>query len=170
MIKPISTLGCLVILAVITTSGPAVAGSRPADSSRRLEDDLPVSLRFFGSPDADLLTREFEESFQGVLRKNFVEKAANGFPAGFVGASPRGQIWGGTMWSRDGGTFLRELVMRGYYEHAALLAECLMDLVQKNQEGFYSFPMFFTGSDPATVDWPPGMTATTKLEVPRSGT
>jgi hypothetical protein len=169
MIKQISTLGSLVILAAITASAPAAAGSKP-DSSRRLEDDPPVSLRFFGSPDADLLTHEFEESFQGVLRKNFVGKAANGFPAGFVGASPQGQIWGGTMWSRDGGTFLRELVMRGYYEHAALLAECLIGLVGKNQEGFYSFPMFFTGSKPGTVDWPPGMNAAAEPLVPRSGT
>lgn len=170
MTKPISTFGCLVILAVMTIPVPASAGSNSADSSRRLEDDQPVSLRFFGSPDADLLTREFEESFQGVLRKNFVAKAENGFPAGFVGASPRGQIWGGTMWSRDGGTFLRELVMRGYYEHAALLAECLMSLVEKNQGGFYSYPMFFKGSKPGTVDWPTGMTATTEPVVPRSGT
>jgi hypothetical protein len=107
-------------------------------------------VRFFGSPDADLLTREFEESFQGVLRKNFVEKAGNGFPAGFVHASPPGQIWGGTMWTRDGGTFMRELAMRGYYEHAALLAECLMRQVQKNPAGFYSFPTYFRGTQPGT--------------------
>jgi len=74
------------------------------------------------------------------------------------------------MWTRDGGTFMRELVMRGYYEHAALLAECLMRLVGKNQEGFYSFPMFFKGSEPGTVDWPPGMHVTTDMVVPRSGT
>jgi len=170
MIKAISTLSCLLILATMTIPATAAVGSKQAGSSHNLENDPPVSLRFYGSPDADLLTREFEESFQGVLRKNFVGKSANGFPAGFVGASPRGQIWGGTMWSRDDGTFLRELVMRGYYEHAALLAECLMSLVGKNQEGFYSFPMFFTGSQPGTVDWPPGMTATAEPVVPRSGT
>jgi hypothetical protein len=43
---------------------------------------------------------------------------------------------------------MRELVMRGYYEHAALLAQCLMDLVQKNHEGFYAFPEYFKGSRP----------------------
>jgi hypothetical protein len=157
-------------LAVTTASAPAADSSKSAGSSYHLEDDQPVSLRFFGSPDADLLTREFEETFQGVLRENFVGKAINGFPAGFVGASPRGQIWGGTMWTRDGGNFMRELVMRGHYQDAALLAECLMGLVQKNHEGFYSFPMFFTGSKPGTVDWPPGMTGTTDPVVPRSGT
>lgn len=115
-------------------------------TSIRLEDDQPVSLRFFGSPSADLFTRELEESFQGVLRESFVGTANNGFPAGFVSASIPGRPWAGTMWTRDAGTFMRELVMRGYYEHAALLSECLMSLVEKNQEGFYSFPRYFKRS------------------------
>ena len=115
-------------------------------TSIRLEDDQPVSLRFFGSPSADLFTRELEESFQGVLRESFVRAANNGFPAGFVSASIPGRPWAGTMWTRDAGTFMRELVMRGYYEHAALLSECLMSLVEKNQEGFYSFPRYFKRS------------------------
>ena len=124
--------------------------SEPVGSSIRLEDDQPASLRFYGSPSADLFTRELKESFQGVLRENFVGVAANGFPAGFVSASLPGRPWAGTMWTRDAGTFMRELVMRGYYEHAALLAECLMNLVEKNQEGFYSFPRYFKGSKPGT--------------------
>jgi hypothetical protein len=157
-------------LAAVTASAPASGGPKPPDSSAHLEDDRPIALRFFGAPDAELLTREFEESFQGVLRKNFVAKAADGFPPGFIGATPRGQIWGGSMWTRDGGTFMRELVMRGYYEHAALVAECLIGMVEKNPEGFYSFPMFFKGSKPGTVDWPPGMHVTTDLAVARYGT
>ncbi len=115
-------------------------------TSIRLEDDQPVSLRFFGSPSADFFTRELEESFQGVLRESFVGTASNGLPAGFVSASIPGRPWAGTMWTRDAGTFMRELVMRGYYEHAALLSECLMSLVEKNQEGFYSFPRYFKRS------------------------
>ena len=148
----------------------AAVGSEPEDSSIRLEDDEPVSLRFFGSPVADLFTREIDESFQGVLKNNFVAKARDGFPAGFISTSPAGQIWGGTMWTRDGGTFIRELAMRGYYEHAALLADCLISMVEKNPEGFYSFPMFFKGTKPGTVDWPPSMNVKNDLEVPRSGT
>ena len=115
-------------------------------TSIRLEDDQPVSLRFFGSPSADFFTRELEESFQGVLRESFVGTASNGLPAGFVSASIPGRPWAGTMWTRDAGTFMRELVMRGYYEHAALLSECLMSQVEKNQEGFYSFPRYFKRS------------------------
>jgi hypothetical protein len=45
---------------------------------------------------------------------------------------------------------MRELVMRGYYQHAALLAECLIELVQKNREGFYAFPEYFKGSRPGS--------------------
>lgn len=112
--------------------------------------DQPVSLRFFGSPDAELFTKELDASFQGVLQKNFVATAENGFPAGFVNASLPGFPWAGTMWSRDGGTFMRELVMRGYNRHAALLAECLMKLVEKNSNGFYAFPRYFKGSQPGS--------------------
>jgi len=122
--------------------------SRGADapSSLRLDEDQAVSLRFFGSPAAELFTKELNASFQGVLEKNFYARARDGFPAGFVSASLPGFPWAGTMWSRDGGTFMRELVMRGYYQHAALLAECLMHLVEKDKDGFYSFPEYFKGS------------------------
>lgn len=114
----------------------------------RLAADQPVSLQFFGPPDAKLFTKELDASFQGVLKKNFVSVGGNGFPAGFINASLPGFPWAGTMWSRDGGTFMRELVMRGYLEHASLLAECLMHLVEKNPNGFYSFPEYFRGSQP----------------------
>jgi hypothetical protein len=43
---------------------------------------------------------------------------------------------------------MRELVMRGYYQHAALLAECLINLVRKNEQGFYAFPEYFQGVKP----------------------
>lgn len=145
-------------------------GSEPERSSICLEDEESISLRFFGESTADLFTHEIEESFRGVLKNNLVADTGNGFPAGFVHASPPGQIWGGTMWTRDGRTFMRELVMRGYYEHAALVAECLMAWLEKNQDGFSAFPMFFTGPKPRTVEWPPSMKVTTDLVVPRSGT
>jgi hypothetical protein len=141
---------CLLILMTALRPVDALDSSQPAAASNRLKDDQPVSLRFFGSSSADLFTRELDESFQGVLDKNFIANAGHDFPAGFVNASVPGFPWAGTMWTRDGGTFMRELVMRGYYEHAALLAECLIDLVEKNRQGFYSFPRFFTGSNPGS--------------------
>jgi hypothetical protein len=111
-----------------------------------LAEDQPATLRFYGARPAELFSRELQESFEGVLQRNFVPQAANGFPAGFVGASPHGEGWGNTMWTRDAGTYLRELVMRGYYRHAVLLTECFIDLVDKNADGFYSFPRYFRGA------------------------
>ena len=150
IIKRMSTVGCLLIMAMAIVYAPVAGSSENTASSIPLKDDQPVSLRFFGSPSADLFTRELEESFQGVLTKNFVANGGNGFPAGFVSASLPGLPWAGTMWTRDAGTYMRELVMRGYYEHAALLAECLMHLVEKNQDGFYSFPRYFKGAKPGS--------------------
>ncbi len=131
-------------------SGPAQKAADASQATPDLEKDKPASLRFFGSSDAELFTRELDESFQGVLSKNFYSEAKDGFPAGFVSASLPGFPWAGTMWTRDGGTFMRELVMRGYLEHASLLAECLMHLVEKNADGFYSFPRYFKGAQPGT--------------------
>lgn len=109
-----------------------------------------MTLRFYGSPVADLFTRELLASFEGVLKENFYAQARDGFPAGFVSASAPGKPWAGTMWARDAGTFMRELVMRGYEQHASLLAECLIGLVEKNQDGFYAFPRYFKGSQPGS--------------------
>jgi hypothetical protein len=139
---------CILTLALLTGSALANDGaSRPSlsGSPHALEGDQPGSIRFYGSPEADLFTREIDESFRGVLRKNYVAKTDDKFPAGFVHASPPPQLWSGTFWTRDGGTFMRELVQWGYFEHAAQLAECLMDLVEKNKDGFYSFPEYFAG-------------------------
>jgi len=119
-------------------------------SSSNLTAEQNVSLQFSGSSDAELFTKELNASFQGVLERNFVSVAGNGFPAGFVNASLPGFPWAGTMWTRDGGTFMRELVMRGYLGKASLLAECLMHLVEKNSNGFYSFPEYFKGSRPGS--------------------
>src|ERR1700744_6266484 len=136
---------CALAAFVIIASEALATPSQAIPPPINLQADEPVSVRFFGSSTADLLTREGDESFNGVLQRNFVEQASNGFPAAFVNASPAGQPWAGTMWTRDSGTFLRELTMRGYYEHASLLAECLMNQVEKNEAGFYSFPRFFRG-------------------------
>jgi hypothetical protein len=141
---------CALLVFAIIVSAALPAASQATPSPINLQADQAVSIRFFGSSAADLFTREVDESFNGVLQKNFVEQASNGFPAGFVNASPLGQPWAGTMWTRDSGTYLRELTMRGYYEHASLVAECLMNQVEKNEAGYYSFPRFFRGSKAAS--------------------
>jgi hypothetical protein len=104
-----------------------------------------ATLEFHGSPTADLFTRELEDSLHGVLDKDFVAVSANGVPAGFVNASPQGQPWYGTMWTRDAGTYLRELTMRGHFRQASLLAHCLMSLVETNSDGYFFYPRYFRG-------------------------
>lgn len=147
---PFRRFGVLVLLACIASQPRLPAQSPSSRPSIRLEEDNTVTLRFYGSHDADLFTREIQASFDGVLKTNFYAQKRDGFPAGFISASAPGMGWAGTMWSRDGGTFMRELVMRGYVQHASLLAECLMHLVEKNPDGFYAFPRYFAGSTPGT--------------------
>jgi hypothetical protein len=47
------------------------------------------------------------------------------------------------MWTRDAGVFLRELVLWGRFDEARLVAACLMNLVQRNEQGFLAFPENF---------------------------
>lgn len=108
----------------------------------------PGQIQFLGSDTAELYTREIAESFQGVLDRNFVSEEKDGIPAGFVHASPVPQVWSGTFWSRDGGTFLRELVLWGHLERACKTCACLMKLVEKNADGYYAFPEYFEPGKP----------------------
>ncbi len=123
----------------------ATMGTATADISK----DTPGELRFFGSADAELFTKEIEASLQGVLAKNYKTDYRPYMP-GYITASVDGRPWHDTLWSRDGGTFLRELVLWGYLQRACLTAECLIKLVQKNKEGFYTFPEYFKGTKPAS--------------------
>lgn len=107
-----------------------------------LQADTPGKVEFFGSDTADLFSREIAESFQGVLDRDYVSRPDGKFPAGFLNASPAGQPWYGTMWTRDAGTFMRELVAWGYYEHACQVAQCIMDYVGTNSDGFFAFPRY----------------------------
>ncbi|HEV2484908.1 MAG TPA: hypothetical protein VGT08_05195 [Terracidiphilus sp.] len=93
-------MGLVVMFAGLALEGPRVTNAQKLEAPIRVEDDRPVTLRFYGATTADLFTRE--------------------------------------------------LVMRGYYQHASLVAECLMHLVEKNQGGFYAFPRYFKGSAPGT--------------------
>ena len=142
-IRSVWGLGGLVVLAVAMGS-VAAWGAVPA------ADDQAGTLRFFGAPEADLFTREIADSLQGELDRNFTRVASNGLPAGFVSVSLPGMGWAGSMWSRDAGTLLRELTMRGDFKDAALLANCLIELVEKNKDGFYSYPRFFRGGAKAS--------------------
>ena len=127
------------------TANAAAAGGRRGDE---IDKGKSGTIRFFGARSAELFTREVAESFRGALGKDCFSQASGNMPRGFVQASPTGQDWCGTMWTRDGGTFMRELVQWGYLEHAVLLSDCLIDLVRKNEDGYFSFPEYFEGSKP----------------------
>jgi hypothetical protein len=109
--------------------------------------DQPGTLEFYGTPTAVLFAREVSESFKGVLERNYVSHPDGKFPPGFLHASPPPQIWSGTMWTRDVGTFMRELVFWGYYEHACQVAQCLMDFSGTDRDGFIAFPERFAPGD-----------------------
>ena len=99
-------------------------------------------ISFFGDSTAELFTRELDESLSGVLERNFIRSDDVNLN-GFVTASIDGRPWYDTMWSRDAGVFLRELVSWGYIQEASLLAENLIRLVRLNPKGYYTFPMYF---------------------------
>jgi hypothetical protein len=127
----------VIVAALVSLYTPSLA------QTFNLSADQPGTLAFFGSDTAILFTKEMNESFQGVFLHNYVSSSGGKFPAGFLQASPIPQGWSGTMWTRDGGTFLRELVAWGYYQHACQTAQCLMDFVGTNQDGFIAFPRYF---------------------------
>lgn len=132
-------------LAVTLAAGELRAQTSPpaAATTFNLTADQPGKLSFIGSGTPELFAREVNESFQGVLKYNYFSRQDGAFPPGFVQASPTGQPWHGTMWSRDAGAFLRELVFWGYYAHASQMAQCLMDFTKTNQAGFISIPRYF---------------------------
>ncbi len=105
-------------------------------------------LRFSGHPLADLFTRECAQSLDGLCTHNLFSTPSADWPAGFVHASPPPQGWSNTMWTRDAGVFLRELVLWGRIDQARLVATCLMDLVEANPQGFHSFPERFQTGHP----------------------
>ena len=108
-----------------------------------LRSDHPGKITFLGSKTATLFTKEIKKSFAGVLARDYVSKPGGKFPPGCLNASPAGQPWYGTMWTRDAGTFMRELVFWGYYAHACQVAQCVMNLVGTNRHGFIAMPRYF---------------------------
>ena len=123
-----------------------------------LAQDAPAGLTFVGPEAADLFTIELRESMEGVLRKNY-HSGQEGDNAGFVSASVDDRPWTDTMWTRDAGVFLRELVHWGYLGHACMTADCLIRLVGENESGFKTFPGRFDLGKPDSGDELDGTTA-----------
>ena len=139
-----------ICLHLVFTCGTTIADNQETCniSSAHIADDSPGSIRFWGSETAALYTKEIDESYKEVLRINYVSDTSTGFPLGFLRASQPPFGWNDTFWTRDGGTFMRELTMWGYLEHACLTAKCLINLVQLNDEGFYAFPEYLKANEP----------------------
>src|SRR3984957_2879851 len=107
-----------------------------------LQSDSPGRVTFFGSDSADLFTKEINESFKGVLTYDFVSAPDGKFPAGFLSASPPSQPWYGTMWNRNAGTFMLELVQWGNYQHSCQVAQRVVDVVGSSSDGSIASPRF----------------------------
>ena len=105
-----------------------------------------MKIKFYGSDVAELFAKEVEESLRGVIKYQMITDETNE-NVGFASASLDGFCWGGTMWTRDAGTFLRELALWGYMKEACLAADALMRMVDKNEDGFYTFPEYFFPGD-----------------------
>lgn len=138
---------CVAVLAAIGFFCGSLRG-QSAPSSAAI--DAPGSINFFGSDTAVLFSKEVSESFKGVLEHDYVSNPDGGFPPGFLNASPLSQPWYGTMWTRDAGTFMREMILWGYYEHASQVARCIMDYVTTNNSGYVSFPRYLSPQDGPT--------------------
>lgn len=106
------------------------------------------TLTFAGSPTADLYTLEVNTSLRNAWKYDC--NAGAPLPAGYCQASPTGQLWAGSFWSRDGGTFTRELILSGRYSAAKTVLQVLLKDAQLNAQGFYSFPEYYQG--PTAVD------------------
>src|ERR1700735_4839074 len=105
-VNRISILSCIAVASGVLM--PLAIAASPASTAPvvPLDSGQQATVRFYGSPTADLFTRELEDSLQGVLQKDFVAEGSTAFPVGFVNASPAGQPWAGTMWTRDSGTLI----------------------------------------------------------------
>ncbi len=131
-----------------------------------------MQVSFKGTPQAELFGRIVNESFAGTMTHNLVrtrtmwketrekqlarkdEVHQGELAPGFIHASPEGQGWFGSMWTRDGGTYLRELTLWGAEAEMRLVAHACMDLVGLNEEGFQAYPEYFKPGKPnAGHEW-----------------
>jgi len=101
-----------------------------------------VKLAFFGNSEAEHFTAIIRENIDGIFR-NLLCMDKNSDMYGYCYEALPGYSWRDSMWSRDFGTFLRELAFLGYTEEACAIAECLMKRVGRNADGYKMFPRYF---------------------------
>ena len=98
-----------------------------------------MKLTFFGSDTATLFSKELEVSLNDTVDRLMITDPASP-NRGFLSACLPGAYFAGTMWTRDSGAFLRELVLWGRLTEARLLCEVLLRSVTVNEKGFRMFP------------------------------
>lgn len=113
---------------------------KPFSHDEILSLDNPGRIIFYGCEEADIFTGQIADSLQGILDNNYFYDPDN---IGFIQASNGDKPWNRTMWTRDAGTMLRELVYYGYAGRASLTAMRLIDLVKRNEAGYFAFPQHF---------------------------
>lgn len=121
------------------------------DYFKTLACTLPGELEFYGTEAAELFTKEIKESLKGVLEKSFIYSPENPEEK-FVTTSVDGRVCSDQLWSRDAGVLMRELVHWGYLGHACYLADILLTLINKNEDGYYTYPMYFLKGQSAAGD------------------
>lgn len=100
---------------------------------------MSTSITFKGCDEAEWFSKELQHSFQGVLSKNYISDRQDSL-FGSVTASVDGRPWSDTIWSRDAGTFLRELVHYGCFEEAKGVLQSLLKHIDVNESGYLTFP------------------------------
>jgi len=98
-----------------------------------------MKLNFYGTKAAALFSKEMEVSLNDVIDRLMITDPASP-NRGFLSACLPGAYFAGTMWTRDSGAFLRELVLWGRLSEAKLLAEVLIRSVSVNEDGYRMFP------------------------------
>ena len=104
-------------------------------------------IKFYGAKNADLFTKELEHSMRDAI-KHLMDTDPASPSYGFVQASFDGRPWTDTMWTRDAGVMLRELSCYDMLDEGRALANSLINLVQENEMGFYTFPERFERNVP----------------------
>ncbi|MBE5765679.1 MAG: hypothetical protein E7335_00680 [Clostridiales bacterium] len=104
-------------------------------------------IKFYGAKNAELFTKELDHSLKGAI-EHLMDMDPASPSYGFAQASFDGRPWTDTMWTRDAGVMLRELSCYGMMDEARALANSLINLVQENEKGFFTFPERFERNKP----------------------
>ena len=107
---------------------------------------MEYSLKFYGNEDAEKFSHIVNVSFRD-MESNLLVTDKNDPLYGYCYQALPGFGGRNSMWTRDMGTLIRELTLYGHLESACALSLCLIDRVGLNEDGFRTFPRFFTQTE-----------------------